>query len=539
MRYRGDLCLYHRRLNQAMCFSARTRARGGPKDARSCIAGDILVAGWLMEEQGAPRVNGGIEGNLGDGFGVEDIVYGELRLDIGFLEAMYGSRGLSTNIRNAMLHGNPSTGAATIAAADLSVVNSVTAPSDGFYPNPSLHIELNCWHELERAGFFGRRQRAIALGPHPRGWVHQWWHPDYPDCWWPFPPFNPDDGPGDLMQGDYVLIRGAFWQDTSHGASAWDNGATKGHGGWLEIHPVDSMCRLPPPGLVKTAAAHSWAGPARDEVGELWPTSESAAPLRVAAHETVVDSRFTMLSTRAGETATDFGDHVAIESSLRPVGGQPVRYKAAHIVTWTLPAPAVCSTNPKTDYLEVVARGRDDACWLRRLDPAAGGWQPWESLGGVLTADPAVVAVPGALMVVARKTDDALYWAWYESPSGHRSGWQRIDDGVTLGRPAVCSTNPKADYLEVVARGRDDACWLRRLDPAAGGWQPWESLGGVLTADPAVVAVPGALMVVVRGTDGALYWAWYESPSGQRSGWQLVPNAVPGEPPVPLTGRTV
>jgi len=124
--------------------------------------------------------------------------------------------------------------------------------------------------------------------------------------------------------------------------------------------------------------------------------------------------------------------------------------------------------------------------------------------------------------VVVRGTDGALYWQWYRG-AGNHSGWQRIDDGITVGQPAVCSTGE--DILDVFARGGDDACWYRRLDPAHGGWQPWVSLGGVLTSEPATVAWGNVPVVVVRGTDGALYWQWYRG-AGNHSGWQRIDDGI-------------
>src|SRR5207253_1066540 len=64
-----------------------------------------------------------------------------------------------------------------------------------------------------------------------------------------------------------------------------------------------------------------------------------------------------------------------------------------------------------------------------------GGWFGWESLGGVLTSNPAAAS-------------------------------------MTMGR------------LDVFARGGDRALWHRWYD--ANGWGNWESLGGILASGPAV-----------------------------------------------------
>jgi hypothetical protein len=411
----------------------------GQKDVRSLIGRDILVAGWLLQPQGTRSVNGGIAGNMGNGWGVEDIVYDNLLLDIGFLEAMYGWEGLSSNLRPAMLPGNPLPPGVRLPFLDGFIVNSFSLPGDDRPPQHlEIHVELNCWHEETRLGNWRtvvERYKIEGMGPHPDGWVQQWWHSDFTDCWWPFPPLNPDARERDLEQGDYVLVRGALWQDGAHGSEPlWNSGRTRGQAGWLEIHPVDYMRRIPAPGLAKSGATESYAGgEGRVESHELPPESASGVPLQVAAHESWMDGRFSGAAF-AVPTVTDLGDRVRIDSPVNSSGAD-IRFKAGHLITWGLPAPAVCSSDPAADRLDVFARGRDDACWYRRLDPARGGWQPWETLGGVLTSDPAATALTsGVPAVVVRGTDGALYWQWYRA-AGDQSGWQPISDAVP-GEPA-------------------------------------------------------------------------------------------------------
>jgi hypothetical protein len=97
---------------------------------------------------------------------------------------------------------------------------------------------------------------------------------------------------------------------------------------------------------------------------------------------------------------------------------------------------------------------------------ANGVWFGWESLGGILTSNPAVAS-------------------------------------MTMGR------------LDVFARGGDRALWHRWYD--TGGWANWESLGGILASGPAASTWGAArLDVFMRGTDNALWhdvyasntWSW-------------------------------
>jgi len=44
--------------------------------------------------------------------------------------------------------------------------------------------------------------------------------------------------------GDYVIFKGTLFEDFAHGdadggAGEWDFPGMVGHGGWMEVHPVD------------------------------------------------------------------------------------------------------------------------------------------------------------------------------------------------------------------------------------------------------------------------------------------------------------
>ena len=103
------------------------------------------------------------------------------------------------------------------------------------------------------------------------------------------------------------------------------------------------------------------------------------------------------------------------------------------------PAAALARTT-----LVVAVRGTDGALWLRMS--SQGTWGPWRSLGGVLSAAPAVVGDSGG----------------------------RID---------------------VVMRGSNRRLYTRTL-PFGGTWSPWTDLGGGLASGPAAVSFgSGALDV--------------------------------------------
>jgi len=91
---------------------------------------------------------------------------------------------------------------------------------------------------------------------------------------------------------------------------------------------------------------------------------------------------------------------------------------------WTS-APAVCPVDPDREMFDVFARGTDNALWCNRF--TSNGWSGWQSLGGVLASAPSAMAMIGASWIVARGTDDALYFMWLRSNSSDHSGWQRLE----------------------------------------------------------------------------------------------------------------
>ncbi len=157
--------------------------------------------------------------------------------------------------------------------------------------------------------------------------------------------------------------------------------------------------------------------------------------------------------------------------------------------------------------LHVFGRGSDDALWHKSWN---GSWGGWQSLGGVLTTEPAAVSWGGdRLDVFVRGTDNALWHTWR---GGSWSGWAGLGGGLTSA-PAVASRG--LNRLDVFVRGTDNALWHRSWD---GTWSGWTSLGGVLTSAPAAAARGSdRLDVFVRGTDEAL---WQRSWNGAWGPWE-------------------
>ena len=147
-------------------------------------------------------------------------------------------------------------------------------------------------------------------------------------------------------------------------------------------------------------------------------------------------------------------------------------------------------------------------------------WSNWESLGGIITAGPAVSSWAGErLDTFVKGADNALWHKWF---AGGWSGWESLG-GIIDGSPAAVSWS--SGRIDTFARGMDNALWHKWFD---GGWSDWESLGGIITAGPAASSwAPGRLDVFVKGTDNAMWHKWFD---GGWSGWESLGGVIDDTP---------
>lgn len=173
-----------------------------------------------------------------------------------------------------------------------------------------------------------------------------------------------------------------------------------------------------------------------------------------------------------------------------------------------------------------VASGPSAASWgQNRLDVAAldpnhsvdhwwfdGSWHS-ENIAGNMTSAPAIAAVEtGHLDLVARGTDNQLYYRSWTAAGGSWSEWAPIASGtgeVSSG-PGVASWG--AGRLDVVALSPTKSVYHWWWDGSS--WH-WENIPGEMTSDPSIAAVgPGHLDLVARGTDEHLYYRSWTSVGG-------------------------
>ncbi len=175
----------------------------------------------------------------------------------------------------------------------------------------------------------------------------------------------------------------------------------------------------------------------------------------------------------------------------------------------------VLSSGP---VLAVFGRGTDNALWWRHQTAPGAGWTSWQSLGGILTSNPATPPAMtnqfGALNVFADGTGGGI---WYRVWAA--SGWQRW---TALGGthllpgtgPNASAGGPEGGVLAFT--GTDRNVWLYGRTGTQNGFV---NMGGRTTANPGVtVALPWAV-AFARGTDNALWYRLSGLPMGPAGSW--------------------
>ncbi|TMD86382.1 MAG: hypothetical protein E6I73_16215 [Chloroflexi bacterium] len=187
--------------------------------------------------------------------------------------------------------------------------------------------------------------------------------------------------------------------------------------------------------------------------------------------------------------------------------------------------PAIASS--ASGKLDAFVRGNDNALWHSSWDGTI--WSNWESLGGVITSAPAAVAVgTNRVDAFVRGQDNAL---WHRTWDGTTwANWDSLGGVITTGADA---TSWGATRMDVFVGGKDNALWHRWWDGTK--WQNWEGLGGVVASDPGVTTQgPNTLDVFVRGQDRAL---WHRSWNGTTwAPWQGLGGVISSSPAVASCG---
>jgi hypothetical protein len=508
----------------------------------SLVRRDVLVAGWLQRVY----VNH-FSTTTSMPAGVEDVFY-DVEFDAAFLDAMYGPGGLSAALVGAFYPGNPPAPKglrfgeppSTPGAPREVTFNSWILPGQP----ASLHGELNAWHQHGTGVGFTRHW--VGRGDHPAHWVNPL--REDTDAWFPFDPRNPEGRGGPLLVGDYVVMRGALWQDTAHPNrdENWNRGDTTNHDGWLEMHPVDWVVRVrgPAPHARLTARSVSAAtAPGSTEPVPVFvevpsPEQRFAASgptrrLEIRSAQVQIDRRITVEGTYSAVTAIRHADRVDVSTTVSPVGGQQGRFKGSWLVGWREldhhdrpwvedAVPAGAELFADGDTWEWVATDPEPYVGSRahRSAVAPGAHQHYF----VGATAPMSVGARDTLFAMVHLDPDAppdeLMLQWHTNAWRHRAYWG--EDLLAWGAPGA----PERTFMGRLPFAGE---WVRLEVPAAavalagatvngmaftlsGGGATWDYAGvrgavpksGLLAVgvEPAVARAGRRVAVTVRARDG-------------------------------------
>jgi hypothetical protein len=309
------------------------------------VARGVTLAGWLTGSQ-FRNPNDPILQQASEDW------HFDLYLDPDFIERNYGAASeregptvLVEPLRSALLPGNVSPADRATAPripllsqdpaqqTHLPTASAFTLPGNGDFT-----AELNAWHTW-----------PSARGPKPLNWVDDPDSARFPGNAWPF---NPLQGVvaapslGDLAAGDYVIVSGTLWQDTAHAPLLPVDSTSKirrcfedrfkGHGGWLEIHPVDAVRRVEredAPKPRKHAVGMAACNPHQPSFNTLLRHPEPPpSPAYSLRFQVVVDPRFTSTNATHSEEVLQ-GCEPPVLHVRADVPG-PGGYSALYILWW-------------------------------------------------------------------------------------------------------------------------------------------------------------------------------------------------------------
>jgi hypothetical protein len=305
------------------------------------VARGVTLAGWLTVR---PSRN---NGSFAPQQASEDWHF-DIHLDPDFIERNYGAASeregptvLVEPLRSALLPGNVSpldratTPRIPLLSPDPSQETHLPTASAFTLPgNGDFTVELNAWHTW-----------PSARGPRPLSWLDDPESASYPGNAWPFSPIRGVAPPSqrDLAAGDYVIVSGTLWEDTAHAPVAPVRPADrirrcfedrfKGHGGWLEIHPVDAVRRVDPPSLRKHTVGMSACSPLQPSFDTLIRHPEPPpGPTYALRFQVVVDPRFTSTNAIHSESVEVACEPPALRVRANVPG--PGSYSALYILWW-------------------------------------------------------------------------------------------------------------------------------------------------------------------------------------------------------------
>jgi hypothetical protein len=305
------------------------------------VADQVTLAGWLVEIP----ILGNDYGPASTDEEVEDVHYSIL-LDDGFIERNY----IAGMLSHAMMPGRWFTYFHDLVHPRKPIaLTGGKKPDAGTFLIPGLDemtVELNAWHKSRHGGSI------------PAGWISQNSATPHPDLAWPFPPSTPlgVSAASPLRLGDYVIETGSLVEDVAHihKISDWAQATSDdrrhrcwfdrmpGHGGWLEIHPLDAIRRVDGPLAHDDAQLVQACADPAPEVGsdyvykELHPAQTVPPTIRSRLRwRRIIDYRFSDMSTVVlSEKVDPFDPGTLTVRAVQRRGAGLIRFKAVYMLWW-------------------------------------------------------------------------------------------------------------------------------------------------------------------------------------------------------------
>jgi parallel beta-helix repeat protein len=193
----------------------------------------------------------------------------------------------------------------------------------------------------------------------------------------------------------------------------------------------------------------------------------------------------------------------------------------------TLSTPVLVATR-SLNRLDLVLRGTDNGVWHMAM--TGGSWSgKWDSSGGATLFTPTAVSDGSALQVVVTGMDHGVWYTSFNLVTASWSKWNVLS-GSASAAPAL--TVDSSGNLDLVVMGTDNGIW-HKSKPSSGSWSTWDSAGGSTVASPTVVQLGSGVVVLVTGTDHAV---WFNRFGSGWHGWTSLGLATASAPTLSLVG---
>ncbi|MCW3001849.1 MAG: hypothetical protein JWQ20_1147 [Conexibacter sp.] len=317
--------------------------------------------------------------------------------------------------------------------------------------------------------------------------------------------------------------------------------------------PVAAPANLTPPS-VTLAGAVPLVGVTQGSIVGVWangPTSyayewRACAASLCSAISGATSATYTPTAADLGKTltvtvvASNSGGSTSATSSASPI--------VADLETAASPddtsASAVRDADGRTD---VFARGADNTLRQAYWSGASASRWYWYTVHDAaaatepaLASPPAVVRDPvtGRTDAFARGADGTLWQAYWSGAGASQWHWYKTTDGTADGPPLASAPtvvrNPATGRIDVFVRGTDNALWQAYWSGTDAARWYWYKITDGAAAGPALASAPNATVnaatgridVFARGTDNALWQAYWSGVDASQWHWYKITDGA-------------